>query len=178
MRCRRAQRLLVEFEDSTMPADVAAHLDQCPACRARHDRMTAVRKLVSLKRHEQPDNVTEARIRSSVRRRIQSLDTPQADDDRITLWELLTLEPLPVARYAAVALLIGFAAFMVFSRRPPSAMQAATEPAPARQLAADTNVAAPASVQPTFIAVAAPSNAGSGRVDYGPLPSVPVRLDY
>ncbi len=175
--------LLMEFEDGVLPAEVAAHLEQCSACRTQHARMTAVRQLMSLKRHEQPDNVTEARIRSGVRRRIERLDDPQGDEARVSAWELLTLEPLPALRYAVVALLVGFAAFVLFTRDATTTARTdgvpeASPVAPApRQLAAEPS--APTSLPAAaVVAIAAPSNAGAGRLDYGPLPSVPVRLDY
>ena len=112
MKCKRVRELLVEFEDTTLPSEIAKHLDQCSACRQHSRQMETVRRLMSLKKYERPDPGFKERSALAIRHRIEDLNR-QSQSRLGGFWVFLTDYPQPSFRYAlattiAVLLVIHF----------------------------------------------------------------------
>ena len=181
MKCERVRELLVQFEDSTLPADVALHMTQCSACQQHSRQMESVRRLMSLKKYEQPAPGFEERSALAIRRRIEDLNRqPESLPGR--LWEFLTDYPHPAFRYALAAAVAVLIVVNLVS------MPQLTPIRPAEPVARVTAPPAPTATtipfevyrQPALAAFQSPSpsNRGPARVEYGPRESVPVNFEY
>lgn len=183
MRCERVKELLVEFEDAALPADVAGHMDQCPSCRQHHRQMLAVRRLLSLKKHERRDPQREERTALSIRRTLEDLNR-KPESGLTPFWNFLTDTPRPALRYAlaaavAILVVINWVSMpQLVPIRPAASI--AYQPAPAPKNPEPAPVLAPVPVyqQPVFANLQPPSNRGPARVEYGPRESVPANFDY
>ena len=174
MKCSRAQRLWIEFEDVRHPPELAEHLASCAACRRQHEREQTLRKLVSLKQYEMPRTGLEQRTLAGVHERIEQLKG-EPENILAKLWELLTGSPLPVFRYAAAGAFALLLVVHLFAIPPLPASLPLVEKGRASLAAQST---APVLGSPAQVTVMTDSNAGS-RVDYGPYePSRPVNLEY
>lgn len=179
MRCERVRELLVEYEDTPLPADAAEHMNRCPACRQHSRQMEAVRRLMSLKKHERPDPGFEERSALAIRRRIEDLNRQPASALG-NFWEFLADYPRPVFRYAlatvvAALVVINFVSMPRLAPIRPAEPVARVTPPPT-----PTSTTLPFEVyrQPAFAAFQSPSNRGPARVEYGPRESVPVNFEY
>ena len=179
MKCERVRELLVEFEDTVLPADVAVHLNQCSGCQQHSRQMEAVRRLMSLKKYERPDPRFEERSALAIRRRLEDLNR-KPESRLAAFWEFLTDYPRPAFRYALAAVVaalvvINFVSMPRLAPVRPSEPIARATPPPA-----PTTATIPFEVyrQPALAAFQGPSNRGPARVEYGPRESVPVNYEY
>ena len=179
MKCERVRELLVEFEDATLPADVAGHMAQCSGCQQHSRQMESVRRLMSLKKYERPDPGFEERSALSIRRRIEDLN--RRPESRFgSFWEFLTDYPRPAFRYAlaavvAVLIVMNFVSMPLLEpvRSTEPIAQVTPPPAPA-----PATIPFEAYRQPALAAFQGSSNRGPARVEYGPRESVPVNFEY
>jgi hypothetical protein len=179
MKCERVRELLVEFEDTTLPADVTFHLEQCPGCRQHSRQMESVRRLMSLKKYERPDPGFEERSALAIRRQLEDLSR-KPESPFAGFWEFLTDYPRPVFRYAlagvvAALIVMNFISMPLLAPVRPAEPIARVTPPPAR-----TPETLPVEVyrRPVFAEFQNPSNRGPARVEYGPRESVPVNFEY
>ncbi len=179
MKCDRVRELLVEFEDSSLPADVAGHLDACAGCRQYSRQMESVRRLMSLKKYERPDAGFEERSALAIRRRLEDLN--RKPESRLAAFlEFLTDYPRPAFRYA-LAGVVAALIVMNFVSMPRLAPVRPVEPvARVAPPPAPTPVTLPIEVysRPMLAEFHTPSNRGPARVEYGPRESVPVNFEY
>lgn len=181
MNCAHARKLMIEFEDREIPADLRSHLDACAACRRQREQADVVRRLVALKRYERPSPGAEARCRAGVRRR---LEHPEQEPGFGLggAWEVLAAWRLPAFRYALAAAFALLVAVHLLSLPELPALRAtapeAPAAAPAARVAELTNPAPAAgrSAEPGILVLA--SNRGPARLDYGPMPSTLVNFEY
>ncbi len=179
MKCECVRQLLVEFEDSALPADVSEHLARCSSCRQHSRQMDVVRRLLSLKQYERPDPGFEERSALTIRRRLE--DRARKPEPLFgSLREFLTDYPRPVFRYAlagvvAVLIVLNFVSLPLLEPVRPVAPIARIAPAPAAEPAT-----MPLEVyrRPAYAVFQEPSNRGPARVEYGPRESVPVHFEY
>ena len=181
MKCERVRELLVEFEDSTLPADVSEHLARCSSCQQHSRQMDVVRRLMSLKKYERPDPGFEERSAVTIRRRLEDM-VRKPEPLFGSLWEFLTDYPRPAFRYAlagvvAVLIVLNFVSMPLLEPVRPVAPIARIAPTPAP---APEPATMPLEVyrQPAYAAFQGPSNRGPARVEYGPRESVPVNFEY
>jgi hypothetical protein len=179
MRCKRVRELLVEFEDATLPADVAEHVNHCTACQRHSRQMESVRRLMSLKKYERPDPGFEERSALAIRRRLEDLNR-QPESKLAGFWEFLTDYPRPAFRYALAGVVAALIVinFVAMPRLAPFRLAepiARVTPPPA-----PTSTTIPIEVyrQPALAVFQNPSNRGPSRVEYGPRESVPVNFEY
>jgi hypothetical protein len=179
MKCERVRELLIEFEDATLPADVALHMSQCSACQQHSRQMQSLRRLLSLKKYERPDPGFEERSALAIRRRLEDLNR-RPESQFGSFWEFLTDYPRPAFRYALVAVvaalvLINFVSMPRLVPVRPDEPIARVTPPPA-----PTSTTIPFEVyhQPALATFHNPSNRGPARVEYGPRESVPVNYEY
>ena len=174
MKCDRVRELLVEFEDSPLPADVAGHLDACAACRQHSRQMESVRRLMSLKKYERPDAGFEERSALAIRRHLEDLNR-KPESRLAAFWEFLTDYPRPAFRYAlagvvAALIVLNFVSMPLLAPvRPAEPIAQVTPPSP--PMPADIPVQV--YQRPVFAEFHNPSNRGPARVEYGPRESVP-----
>lgn len=179
MKCERVRELLVKYEDTTLPGDVALHMNQCSSCQQHSRQMESVRRLMSLKKHERPDPGFEERSALAIRRQLENLN--REPESRLgSLLNFLTDYPQPAFRYALAAVVaalvvINFVSMPLLSPVRPAESVAHVTPPPA-----PTSTTVPFEVyrQPVLAAFQGPSNRGPARVEYGPRESVPVSLEY
>jgi hypothetical protein len=179
MKCEHVSELLVEFEDTTLPADAAEHLYQCSACRQQSRQMKTVARLMSLKKYERPDPGFEERSAIAIRRRIEDLNR-QSESRLDSFWKFLTDYPQPSFRYALATTV---AALLVINFM---SMPQLTPIRPAEPVTRLTPPPVPASAvipfdvyrQPAIAELQNPSNHGPTRIEYGPQESMPVNFEY
>lgn len=180
MKCDEARERMVSSPAGAPPADAAEHLRGCEACRVFARRDETVRRLLALKRHEQPDDHFETRLLARVREEIAG-----TVPGRRWLPGWLADRWTPSYGYAAAAA----AALILVAVRwlPPAAGPGAAgapviadqPPAPAAPAPALRGPEpARAPVEYVSSVPVAPTNPGTGGIRYGPGPSVPVRYDY
>ena len=179
MKCERARKLLIEFEDAGLPADVALHMDQCPDCRQYRQQMDAVRRLISLKNYERPDARFEERSALAIRRRIEDLNR-RPESWLVGLWEFLTDYPRPAYRYALAAVVAVLVAMNFMSMPQLTPLRPATSVARVAPIPTPTAETAPLEIyrQPALAVFQNSSNRGPARVEYGPRESIPVNFEY
>jgi hypothetical protein len=179
MKCERVQELLVEFEDSVLPADVADHMSQCSACQQHSRQMQSLRRLLSLKKYERPGPGFEERSALAIRRRLEDLNR-RPESQFGSFWEFLTDYPRPAFRYALAAVVaalvvINFVSMPRLEPVRPAIPVARVAPSPE-----PTSTTIPFEVyrEPALAEFQGPSNRGPARVEYGPRESVPVNFEY
>jgi len=179
MKCERARDLLIEFEDATLPADVALHMDQCSSCQQHSQQMQSLRRLLSLKKYERPGPGFEERSALAIRRRLEDLNR-QPESQLGSFWEFLTDYPRPAFRYALVAVVAALVVINFVSMPRLAPMRPAEPFARATQPPAQISTTLPFEVyrQPALAAFQSPSNRGPARVEYGPRESMPVNYEY
>ncbi len=186
MNCADIQKSLIAFEDDVIPADLQRHLDGCETCRKQYAQLQGVRKLISLKQYERPDPWFEQRMAAKINAALDARDEQTAGE---RAWEAFTGGRIPALRYVMALLLVALVGINVyFYSQGPAAQTAAPVQAPAPQPVAVAEVPAPppaitnfqvVPVRPAEALIAdAFSNRGPGRVEYGPLHSVPVNFEY
>ena len=178
MKCEHVSELLVEFEDTTLPADVAEHLYQCSACRQQSRQMKTVARLMSLKKYERPDPGFEERSALAIRRRIEDMNR-QSESRLGSFWKFLTDYPQLSFRYALAATVAALLVINFIS------MPELTPIRPAESVARLTTLYVSA---PAVIPSAEPQNPSNHEptsieyspweIEYGSLKSVPVNLYF
>jgi hypothetical protein len=179
MRCERVRELLVEFEDTALPDDVAEHMDRCSSCSRHSLRMKTVRRLMSLKKYECPDPGFQERSALAIHRRIEDLNR-QPESRLGRFWEFLTDYPQAPFRYALAAMVVALLVINFIS------MPQLTPIRLAEPVVRLTPPSVPASNMISFdiyrqSAIAElqnHSNQGPTRIEYGPRKSVPVTFEY
>lgn len=184
MRCWRARRQLVEFEDRGYPAGLRRHTEECAACRKLCEEMAFTRRLIGLKRYEQPDPGLEGRCA----RRIHMALAAGAGEEERSAAPVAGWGPLPAFRFATAAALVLLLGGLAVRQRLGSlnsmlAGEAPEENLPRHVAVEPTPVAAPDGAEqnlPLLVpgGLALATNRGTGGVQYGPVPSQPVRFDY
>ncbi|MFH0952952.1 MAG: hypothetical protein V1873_01340, partial [Verrucomicrobiota bacterium] len=169
----------VEFEDTTLPADVAEHVNQCSACRQHSRQMESVRRLMSLKKYERPDPGFEERSALAIRRRLEDLNR-QPESQPGSFWEFLTDYPRPAFRYALAAVVAALVVINFVSMPRLAPVQPAEPVARVTPPPVPTSTTIPFEVyrQPALAAFQSHSNRGPAHVEYGPRESVPVNYEY
>ncbi len=178
MRCSRAQKLALRHEDGELPADVALHFSGCEACRTQNDCLQTVRKLVSLKKYEQPDAGFEQRSLMAIHQRLAELNDAAGDE---LAWDGTVGSSFPALRYIVVGTFAILMALQIFS--PPAQtprIPIAEAPVAAAPVPAPVRASAPMPESPGLVAIQVASNRGPGRVEYGPsyLHTMPVNFNY
>ena len=179
MKCERVSELLIEFQDTTLPSEIAEHMDQCSACREQSRQMNTVARLISLKKYECPDPGFEERSALAIRRRIEDLNQ-QSESLFGGFWKFLTDYPQPMFRYTLAATVVALLVINLMS------MPQLTPTRPAEPVARLTPPSVPASAvipfdvyrQPAIAEFQNPSNYRPTRIEYGPRESVPVNFEY
>ena len=155
MDCRKTQRLFDEFADGRLSASVAErlqqHLTDCTDCRVAQQRAARLRRLLALKRYEQPAPSYFQGFLDEFRRRLQAESVSPAD-----LWTRLkaqwqdfqTITPVWTLRYgltgaAGVLLVAGIASWMVVHQTKPTVAQRATTPVVQNATGASTTGSSP-----------------------------------
>jgi len=186
MRCSRALRLLMKYEDGNPPSEVMAHLAKCSSCKEQYEKSLLVQKLISLKKYEQPSAASNERRATAIRREIvQASEDPHPREAIGNVWELLTLEPLPALRYGVAALFVLLVSLQVLTMPELTSLESiALDSAPAAIETSQPEIARtegppaePFSVFPGL----APTNRlpeRGGRIDYGPIPSTLADFEY
>ena len=162
-------------------AQVQAHLRGCFKCRARWDDQDAVRRLLALKRFEQPASGLEARNLAAIHRRLAAQpENPGWWRDVLAGWYVERFQPAGVALAAAAALLLLLGGGYYLLQ--PSGSSGPVHPAPALALdgahlnqAPDNPRLSPTGMPPMVVVS---SNREPARMDYGPGAAVPVKYDY
>ncbi|MCX6996757.1 MAG: hypothetical protein NTV49_06650 [Kiritimatiellaeota bacterium] len=180
MKCSDISKMYGLPETDPHHAEVQAHLRGCFICRARWDDQDALRRLIALKRYEQPAPGLEARCLAAIHLRL-------AAQPENTGWWRTTLSAWPVAfqpaqlvwaAAAAVLLLLGG----VYVLTPPSGSPGPARPAPALALEGHILIQPPDAPPLTLPGVppmvVAASNREPARMDYGPGAAVPVNYPY
>mgnify|MGYP003586266852 CR=1 FL=1 len=178
MRCWLAQRKMAASGDGIYPASVREHLARCASCRQLAEGMAFAQKLLALKRFEPPEPGFEDRSARRIRLALSAEQEATAARALAgTGWG-----PLPILRWTALAAALVLVAGHVVTRRPETLPSILADQSP-RATPAPT-LAVPPAVEPAipllsadFPQVATNRGAGGG-VQYGPLPSTPVRFDY
>ncbi len=99
MNCREVQDWISdEPVGATAPEQVRAHLEACDGCRRFAGRDAAVRRLVALKRFEQPDPLFDVRLVARVRSEIGGTRPERGWLSGWTAWL-----PSPFVRYSVAA---------------------------------------------------------------------------
>ncbi|HPF99129.1 MAG TPA: hypothetical protein PLE77_03615 [Kiritimatiellia bacterium] len=184
MKCSHIQMRMMDYEDTSLPPDIAQHLATCSACKIHFERARSVRLLMSLKRHERPDAGFETRCLGAVRQRIAELNV-QNDTKPASIWERLIGAPVSSVRYALATVLVLLIGLQVVSisefpvvQPSVSAESAQPQPAAADRFAAATNLPVTPGLHMMPMLVSAPSNLDSGGISYGPGPSTLVNYEY
>lgn len=180
MTCDEARERLSAAPAGLPPAGVAEHMRGCAGCAAHARRDETIRRLMALKRHEQPDAHFETRLLARVRDEIAG-----TVPGRRWLPGWLAGRAGPVLRYAAAAAALAILAVRwlgpAAGTGPASGPAVADQPAPA---AAPALAPFAKPVPPPMIPVEyaslplTPTNLGAGGIQYGPGASVPVKFEY
>jgi anti-sigma factor RsiW len=173
--------LLVEFEDSEMPAGLREHLEGCSECRTYQLRTDQLRKLLAMKSAELPDPGFEARSLAAIRQQIDQLDSRAP---LLRLLDVLSEGPVPALRYGVAAAFAALLAAHMMTISNISPMQPMLTDIPetrfiSRPVHSQTAFAPiyPSHHSPEPIFQIA-SNAGPRRVEYGPGPSRMVNFEF
>jgi hypothetical protein len=179
MKCERVKKLLVVFEDTAFPFEVAEHIDRCSDCRRHSQQIETVRQLMTLKKYERPEPGFEERSTLAIRLRIEDLNR-QSESRLGSFWKFLTDYPRLSLRYVlattvAALLVINFMSMPQLASMRPAEPVARLTPPPA-----PVSAVIPFDVyrQPSLTELQNPSNHGPTRIEYGPLESVPVNFEY
>lgn len=106
------RRYCLEHAGEVLPPDAEALIQHDPALRREVERLVAVKRLVSLKRHEQPDQAALERCIRSFDERAALRGWP-ALQTRIRDWAAFNA-PVPAMAWAAAVLIMLAAASMVY----------------------------------------------------------------
>lgn len=186
MRCSRVRKLLTDEHDVAFPAAVREHLAACPGCRVFRERTAAVRRLLALKRYEQPTAGFDERCRYAVRQALaEELERERmpAPAGAFGLGRAADAA-LPALRYALAAVLMAMVAMHLFlAPSLPPMHSLLPNDAPAVRLACDeplpvTNLAMEVVRRPAVPEIVLASNRGPAGVRYGPGGSRLVSFDY
>ena len=160
MNCRKTQRLFDEFAEGHLAAPLAGqlqrHLTDCTDCRVAQQRAARLRRLLALKRYEQPAPAYFQGFLDEFHRRLEAETASPA-----SLWARLkaqwegfrtTTMPVWTLRYgltgaAGVLLVAGMAAWMVVHQTKPTIAERAT-PIPVQ----NANSASPTGGLPVLVA--------------------------
>ena len=159
MDCRKTQRLFDEFAEGRLSAPLAEqlrrHLTDCTDCRVAQQRAARLRRLLALKRYEQPAPTYFQGFMDEFHRRLQAETVSPA-----SLWTRLkaqwegfqTATPILTLRYgltgaAGMLLVVGVASWMVVHQTKPMVAERAAPP-----VAQNANGASPTGSSPVLFA--------------------------
>jgi hypothetical protein len=140
MDCRKTQRLFDEFAEGRLAAPLAEqlqrHLTDCTDCRVAQQRAARLRRLLSLKRHEQPTPIYFQGFLDEFHRRLQ---TEPASPSSLWIWlktqweDFRRATPVWTLRYgltsaAGVLLMAGIASWMVVHQTKPMVVERGAAP--------------------------------------------------
>lgn len=177
MKCNEFREEMAFYSDGAFPSTLRGHFDSCADCRKAYEQTEIVRKLMSLKKFEQPGADFETRCVRNVMSRIR-----EPEPRTVSLWDFLTGFQ-PVFRYAAAAAVVALVFLHEFSLTnlpvvsptamevPPPAIERQAQPAPVRKpILLFENPAPPAMVYA--------SNQTPSMIQYGTTPSRLVNYEY
>ena len=102
MKCEQIQEWIAgEPAGSELPDRIRTHVESCSACRTFAERDAAVRRLVGLTRHEQPDALLDVRLAARVRDGIAGTLPRRSPFENLAAWL-----PSPFVRYSVAAALL------------------------------------------------------------------------
>jgi len=180
MKCALVKEMYGLPESDPRYAEVQAHLRSCFICRARWDDQDAVRRLIALKRYEQPAPGREARSLAAIHARMAARWSA-AGWWQHALAHWYDEHFLPVRQGLAVAALL-LALLGGWYLIQPAGTRAPVRAAPA--LTVETRLPEPGPAILPVIATGMPamviasSNREPARMNYGPGESAPVGYNY
>jgi hypothetical protein len=109
MKCEQVQEwIAAETAGTAWPDRVRVHVESCASCRTYAARDATVRRLVGLKRHEQPDTLLETRLTARVRDEIAGTTPGRSPLENLAAWL-----PSPFVRYGIAAALLALVSIPV-----------------------------------------------------------------
>ncbi|MEM7391722.1 MAG: hypothetical protein AAF492_05170 [Verrucomicrobiota bacterium] len=104
---------------ATLPPDIRKEYHENEEFRAEFEKLRSVQQLMTLKRHEQPDRLSEERILKGIRRNVRMKNTRVTPGEKA--WSFCTRFLFPSVGYGTAALTAGFfSVHMMFASQMPA----------------------------------------------------------